>query len=142
MTLTEGEAFKAQYRFRGVRSTERTILGLQAIIQKALEQRKGLAIIFVDLRKAFDALPTFAIQNRLQKLNCSRNLIHSVKSLLNVPKGTIKGSQEGYYTKRGVRKGSIEGPLLFNITFQALLEEAISPLEDKAITLTTKTGER
>lgn len=115
---------KAQYGFRDGRSTEQAILGLYAFIQKTLEQRKELVIILGDLRKAFDAMRSFAILNRLQKFNCSRNLIHSVKSLLNIPKGTIKGSEESFYMKRGVRQGSIQVPLLFNIAFQAPLGKA------------------
>ena len=43
--------------------------------------------------------------------------------------------------KRGVRHGSKEGPLLFNLTFQHLLEEALSS-SDPALNLITAKGER
>lgn len=41
--------------------------------------------------------------------------------------------------ERGVRQGSLEGPLLFYMAFQAILEEAFSPLEHQAAKLTAQT---
>lgn len=88
-------------------------------------------IVFVDLRKAFDSLPTATILQRLIDMNFSWNLVHSVCSLMNVPRGRLCGSDKTFVMGRGVRQGSKEGPLLFNITFQLILEKAFRPCDDE-----------
>lgn len=131
---------KAQYGFREGRSVEQAILGVRTIIQKAIDQRKELVLVFVDLRKAFDSLPVNAIIKRLIELRCSWNLVNLLRSPMASPKRTIYGGKESFEMQKVVRQGSKEGPLLFNLTFQMILEEALQPLEDCAVKMTTKSG--
>lgn len=79
-----------QYGFRERRSTEQAILRVRTVIRKALDQKKEVVLVFVDLQKAFDWLPTNTIVNRLIELNCSWNLVHSIRSLLDSPIGTLR----------------------------------------------------
>lgn len=45
----------------------------------------------------------------------------------------MKGGKESFRMNRGVRQGSIEAPLLLELSLQVVLEESFSPLEDQAI---------
>ena len=98
-------------------------------------------LVFVDLEKAFDSLPTSAICRRLVELRCSRNLVQSVTALLGSPVGRLRGNSESFVMERGVRQGSKEGPLLFNITFQFLLEEVYSLADSLGVTMVAPNGE-
>lgn len=61
---------KTQFAFRVGRSTQHAILGIRTLIQKAIDQKQELALVFVDLRKAFDSIPHAAGTLCNQSLNC------------------------------------------------------------------------
>ena len=46
-----------------------------------------------------------------------------MQQLHDKPKGAIQGTTKHFTCKRGVRQGSIEGPILFNLFLQKILEE-------------------
>lgn len=94
-------------------------------MQKAIDKRKALALVFVGLRKAFDTPTVKAVINLLIKLGCSWNLDHSPRSPLDTPFGTNCVGKDCFIMQRGVRQGPKEGPLLFNVIFQMILEEAL-----------------
>ena len=98
-------------------------------------------LVFVDLEKAFESLPKDAIINRLIDLGCSWQMVKdSVKSLMDTPVGKLRGTKDYFEMKRGVRQGSKEGPLLFNLTFQLILDEALSSLNDCAVRMIDHSG--
>lgn len=74
-----------QYGFREGYSSEQAILAVRHCIQQALNAEQTLVLIFVDLEKAFDSLPSDAIVKQLFDLRCSRNLVRSVAALLELP---------------------------------------------------------
>ena len=117
-----------QHGFRKGMSTEQAVLGIRRLIQIAIDQKSQIYLVFVDLRKAFDPLPRNAIMERLRELKTSWNVLHSIEKLLKCPKGRIKGSNESFPMERGVRQGSKEGPTIFNIVFQMILEETYNAL--------------
>ena len=131
-----------QYGFREGYSSEQAILAIRRCIQLSLNENKPIVLIFVDLRKAFDSIPTQTIIKRLIDLNCSRNLVQSVSELLDSPIGRLRGSKESFIMERGVRQGSKEGPLLFNLTFQLVLEEVYDLAHQMGINLVTTSGEK
>ena len=53
------------------------------------------------------------------------------------PKGTIQGTTQHFTCKRGVRQGSIEGPILFNPFLQKVLEEVFPHGDNNGLPLTT-----
>ena len=118
---------ETQFGFRPKRSTEQAILCLRSIIQKSKDSGNPLVIVFVDLKKAFDTIPHEAIINALRKRNCSEQLQNSIEQLMNSPTGYLRGGGS-FSMSRGVRQGSKEGPILFNLVFDDILRESIDPL--------------
>ncbi|VUZ50603.1 unnamed protein product [Hymenolepis diminuta] len=116
-------------------------LAIRHCIQLAIDKDKPIVLIFVDLKKAFDSLPTHVIIKRLIDLRFSWNIVHSIFALLDSPVGRLRGSTESFIMERGVRQGSKEGLLLFNITFQLVLEEVFNLADEMGITLITTRGD-
>ena len=114
---------ETQYGFRKGYSTEQAILAIRTVIRKSLDQRRPVDLVFVDITKAFDSVPHQALFNLLQHVGASTNIQHTMQQLHDKPKGTIQGTTKHFTCKRGVRQGSIEGPILFNLFLQKILEE-------------------
>ncbi|VUZ38557.1 unnamed protein product [Hymenolepis diminuta] len=131
-----------QYGFREGYSAEQAILAIRHCIQIAIDKNKPIVLIFVDLKKAFDSLPTHVIIKQLSDLRCSWKIVRSTSALLDSPVGRLRGSTESFIMERGVRQGSKEGPLLFNITFQLVLEEVCNlTTQMDSITLVATNGD-
>ncbi|VUZ57139.1 unnamed protein product [Hymenolepis diminuta] len=135
------ECVNAEYGFREDYSAEQDILTIRHCIRLASDKNKSIVLIFVHLKKAFDSLPPRAIIKQLIDLWCSWNIVHSISALLDSPVGRLRGSTESFIMERGVRKSSKEGPLLFNITFQLVLEEVYNLAPQIGITLVAKNGD-
>lgn len=91
---------KIQHGFMEGRSTEQAVLGVRAVIEKAIDQRKALMLMFVDIRKANDTLPVKAVINGLKELGCSWNLVHSLRSLIDIPLRTSYGGKDCFNMQR------------------------------------------
>ncbi|KAM3186303.1 hypothetical protein ACTXT7_004587 [Hymenolepis weldensis] len=96
-------------------------LGDPHCVQLAVDKKKPIVLIFVDLKKAFNSLPTHVI----------------IKQLIDL----LRGSNESFIMERGVQQGSKEGPMLFNITFKLVLEEVYNLATQMGITLVATNGE-
>ena len=82
--------------------------------------------LFIDIRKGFDSLPRQLIFDCLRFLGCPPALLKILQELHTDVIGTITGSGTAakFTAHRGVRQGSTEGPLLFNIVYECLLQRA------------------
>ncbi|KAM3175667.1 hypothetical protein ACTXT7_008064 [Hymenolepis weldensis] len=123
-----------KYGFREGYSAEQAILAILHCVQP-------IVLVFVDLKKAFDALPTHVIIKQLIDLRCLSNIVHSISALLDFPVGRLRGSTDSFIMERGVRQGSMEGPLLFNITFQLVLKEVHNLATQMGITPLATNGD-
>lgn len=119
----------SQYGFRRRLSTEHAILAVRRVIQNARDNKAPMVLVFVDLMKAFDSVPKMHIWNCIHKAGCSNNAIRSLEGLMDEPTGHLKGSQESFKMYRGVRQGSKEGPLLFNMAFDSIIRETLDESE-------------
>lgn len=122
---TDNQIPPTQFGFRKHLTTGHAITTIRHIIQCALDSKKTLIIIFVDLTKAFDTLPKSLIQNALAKTCHSRNINLCINKLLDNPKGFLAKTKLNFTMYRGVKQGSKEGPTLFNLVFKQILEHTI-----------------
>ena len=90
-------------------------------MQSALNHRSKLILTFVDLTKAFDTVPYNLIVDNLERLGCSAQLRRQLGYLMDRPIGRLREGDETFTMTRGVRRGSEEGPMLFNIVFDSIL---------------------
>ena len=126
---------ETQYGFRTGFSTEQAVLAVRTLVRKSLDQGCPVDLVFVDITKAFDTVPHKALFDLLQRLGTSANIQRSMRQLHSEPRGTIQGSCKSFACKRGVREGSIEGPLLFNLFLQGVLDEVSRHVEGIGVPL-------
>ena len=64
-------------------------------------------------------------------------VLRSIQQLHDEPKGTIQGTAQNFACKRGVRQGLIEGPILFILFLQKVIEEVFPHGNNNGVFLTT-----
>ncbi|MES9974259.1 MAG: reverse transcriptase family protein, partial [Candidatus Thiodiazotropha sp.] len=124
LTYSDRCMSSSQMGFRKDLSTDQAILAVRYLIQNARDQRAPLILVFVDLTKAFDSIPREEVRRCLINLHCSTNVMNNILQLMDHPTGYLRGSEDSFTMYRGVRQGSKEGPLVFNIVFNAILNDA------------------
>lgn len=130
---------KTQYGFCERQSAEEAILWARTIVQKTLDERWELVLVFIDLRKAFDSLHITATVNRTIDINYLWNPVYLIKLLVDL---IHRRTKDCFRMELGTRQNVKEGSLPFNITFQLILEEAFSSIEECAIPMKRSTGDR
>ncbi|CAH8529152.1 unnamed protein product [Schistosoma rodhaini] len=114
-----------QFGFRKNLSTIHAITTLRHLIQTSIDTNCTIVLTFVDLTKAFDTIPKQLIIDTLAKICPSNNINSCIIKLLDNPKGHLRNTELNFTMHRGVRQGSKEGPAIFNLVFQNILEHTI-----------------
>ena len=127
---------ETQYEFRKGYSTEQAVLAFQTLIRKSLDRRHPVDHVIIVIAKAFNSVPHEALFELIQQLGASKNVQKSIQQLHEEPKGTIQGTTQHFTCKRGVHQGSIQGPILFNLFLQKVLEEVIPHCDNNGVPLT------
>ena len=93
--------------------------------------------VFVDIMKTFGSVPHKTLLNLIQQLGTSKNVLRSIRQIQEELKGTIQFTTQLFTSKQGVRQGSIEGPILFNVLLQKVLKEVFPHGDNNGVPLTT-----
>lgn len=112
-----------QFGFTKNKGTDDALTRLQELLY-ALEGKKFIAGLFVDISGAFDNAWTPKILQRLKELECPQDIYLLIKSYLNGRRVNIGLNQREFlkYIAKGCPQGSILGPLLWNIIFDEILK--------------------
>ena len=104
--------------FRKAQSTQHALFKLLTSWQNSLDRGGFVSSILMDLLKAYDCLPHDLLLAKLQAYGFSKESIRLFLSYLTNRTQRIKiGSTFSHWKNvlKGIRQGSIPGPLLFNI---------------------------
>ena len=104
--------------FRRGHGCQTTLLRLLEDWRQALDKNLYIAAVLMDLSKAFDCLPHDILLDKLLAYGVSPHSVPLLKSYLSKRKQQIKTNSvlsEWAAIHKGVPKGSILGPLLFNV---------------------------
>ena len=138
---------QCQHAYRKKHGTQTCLFQVISCVQKYLDQNELVAIVSLDLSKAFDAINHEMLLQKLVKLGLSENSLLWIKSYLSNRKQCTKFANytsEDKLITAGVPQGIILGPLLFicfsNDIYESLEDEcnAFSYADDSQLILHAK----
>ena len=81
------------------------------------------AVIFIDLKNAYDTVDHSILFNKLEKMKIGPRLIRILKALYSSARISVDINDSSINVNRGVLQGSILSPFLFNLYINYLIEE-------------------
>lgn len=122
----QGSGGEEQCGFRAGRSCMDHIFCLKQLIEKRIATGRELHLLFIDLAKAYDSIPTVKLWEALQQTQINHTLIKAVKQLYWQSTTKIKVGQyisNGFIVTKGLRQGCCISPTLFKIYVEHLLQD-------------------
>lgn len=105
-----------QYGFRANRSTQDAVGMLLSRASKLVDRKRKVAIIFLDIAKAFDSVSHDVLLKRIERLGVRGHVNELIRSYLQYRSQYVEVENEksdSINVARGVPQGSCLGPLLF-----------------------------
>ena len=84
--------------------------------------------LFVDISKAFDSPPRTAFRQVLDAIGVPPPLTSVLLGFYQECENKVAGSRKSFVMSRGVRQGSVEGPLLWNLVWHYIVKVALDDL--------------
>ena len=120
-----------QAAYRKTRSCREQILYLIDILKENRIRGKTSAVVFMDIKKAFDSVNHHKLQERMRKMSIPENYIRWVESFLHKrTAATIINSRVSKYIK--LTNGVPQGTVLASILFVLYIDEITEIIENKA----------
>jgi exonuclease III len=110
--------FQRQFGFRRKSGTEGAAIELVHHVQREIDNKKKVSLVFMDLTKAFDIVDHALLREALWNVGIRGPPLKILTSYLDRRMQTVKIGNERSETRRvtsGVVQGSVLGPLLFNV---------------------------
>jgi len=117
-----------QAGFRRGYSTIDNIFVLSGLIQKYLNRRRKLYMMFVDYRKAFDTVSRQAVHAALEMCGVSGKIGKLIKSMYESVHCCVKcpdGNTEYFKCMNGLKQGCKTSPLIFSMIMSMISKEII-----------------
>ena len=107
-----------QAGFRKGRGTRNQIANICWILEKAREFQKNIYFCFIDYTKAFDCVDHNKLWKILKEMGIPDRLTCLLRNLYAGQEATVRtgrGTTDSFQTGKGVHKGCILSPCLFNL---------------------------
>ena len=102
---------------------------LHKLFEEEREWSKGLCILKVDFKRAFDTVDRNRLLARLWELKGDSEEYRTWERLMTGTTFTMRSpwGQSTFHSTTGIRQGSIESPAFFGVLVEWVLEEILSP---------------
>ena len=123
-----------QAGFRKGRGTRNQIANIRWIIEKAGEFQKNIYFCFIDYAKAFDCVDHNKLWKILEEMEKPDHLTCLLRNLYACQEATVRTrhrTTDCFQIRKGVRKGCLLSPCLFNLYAKYIMWNAGISLEIK-----------
>ena len=127
--LEQGHLPKGQCGFRAGRGTIDIVFSTRQLQEKSMEQHQDLHMAFVDLTKAFDTVSRAELWNIISKFGCPDRFVKIVTQFHDGMMARVldDGNASNLFpVTNGVKQDCVLAPMLFSLTFSAMLIDAFS----------------
>jgi hypothetical protein len=115
-----------QFGFMPERSTIETIFLIKQLMERCMEQKKDMHIIFIDLEKAYDKVPRNVMWWALQKHKVSLKYITLIKNMYDNVVTSVQtndGDTNDFPINIGLHQGSALSPYLFALVMDEVTRD-------------------
>ena len=127
------EISEAQYGFMKDRGTRNAIFNIHMLSERSIEHQQDIYLVFIDYKKAFDKIRHEELFNLLQAIQVDDKDLRILRSVYVYQRAAVRlpnGVRNWVKIERGVRRGCIASPDLFNLYGSQFCDHLTkSPLE-------------
>lgn len=117
-----------QYGFRPHRGRLQSLSVLQRLIESGGTLPQGVYALFIDLEQCFDRIPRRRLWRALRRRGLPKKFVLLLRDLYTNTRCRVRSEDiygDWFNVSRGVRQGSIEGPILANIYIDCMMREVL-----------------